>query len=321
MTKRLSQRKDLDALSTAAELANRKIDACNDHLDAAMQSTKAAKENFEILYQSHLSADAAQLAGHLVDGVPCPVCGSADHPTPASTGTDAPDKAAVDAARATLSKAESTEKSAHQALRAAQSEGEPKRAALSLLLEQLGEDAQTPIQTLEAAQQASQKALRDVTNAANAIPVTEAAIAKAQLDGQALIEETSTSQACFEAVSRALRDAQTRVDTQLDTVPKNLRTLEAAVEHRAQQNQQLMDMDAALKSAHDDLTRTHNALIQANTAHDGKVCHQDCAGSVCRGGKTLNGRILEAGSADTDAYRTAQLTESEKPVRRTNQSL
>ena len=42
--------------------------------------------------------------------------------TPASTGSDAPDKAAVDAARETLS-AESKEKTAHQALRAAQSEG------------------------------------------------------------------------------------------------------------------------------------------------------------------------------------------------------
>ena len=74
-----------------------------------------------------------------------------------------------------------------------------------------------------------------------------------------------------------------------------------------------MDMDAALKSAHDDLTRTHNALIQANTAHDGvksaiKTAQDRCAEAA----KTLNGRILEAGFADTDAYRAAQLTESEK---------
>ena len=108
-SERLKRRRSLDDLQTAVQAATRNIESRRLAAEAASASVDVAKENFESLYQAHLSAYAAQLAGHLEDGLPCPVCGSSDHPVPASTPHDAPDKTAVERARSALLSAEAEE--------------------------------------------------------------------------------------------------------------------------------------------------------------------------------------------------------------------
>ncbi|MGY2124970.1 AAA family ATPase [Nocardia gipuzkoensis] len=101
----------LQAAATAAvELAARRTDL--DHarveFDAARSAHLDAKELVLELRERRLSGMAAELAGGLVDGSPCAVCGSAEHPAPARPTDSAVSKDEEEAAVAAERAAEDT---------------------------------------------------------------------------------------------------------------------------------------------------------------------------------------------------------------------
>ncbi|WP_327093622.1 AAA family ATPase [Nocardia vinacea] len=91
----------LQASATAAvELAGRRTTL--DHARIELESVRAAhldaKERVLDLRERRLAGMAAELAGQLLDGEPCTVCGSADHPAPARAAASAVSKDVEDAA-------------------------------------------------------------------------------------------------------------------------------------------------------------------------------------------------------------------------------
>jgi exonuclease SbcC len=85
----------------------------------------------------------AALAATLVDGAPCPVCGSSDHPSPAVPEQDAPGDAELEAARHAAKLARGAEAAALAALAAAESKVGARVASEATLLEQFGAGAKT----------------------------------------------------------------------------------------------------------------------------------------------------------------------------------
>jgi exonuclease SbcC len=90
------------AAAAAVELAGRRTTL--DHARVEFESARAAhldaKERVLELRERRLAGMAAELAGQLTDGLPCTVCGSADHPAPARPAPSAVSKDAEDAAAA-----------------------------------------------------------------------------------------------------------------------------------------------------------------------------------------------------------------------------
>jgi exonuclease SbcC len=84
-----------EALETAtAGAAARRRDA-----EATDASWAAARTLLAVLEKAWQEAQAGLLARSLGDGLPCPVCGSMEHPSPAELTADAPAEDAVEAAR------------------------------------------------------------------------------------------------------------------------------------------------------------------------------------------------------------------------------
>ena len=86
-----------------------------DYRTAALGARQTGDEA-QGLYRAFLDAQAGILAADLRVGVPCPVCGSVDHPSPAPLADHAPTQEAVDAAQA---KADAARKKAETASAAA----------------------------------------------------------------------------------------------------------------------------------------------------------------------------------------------------------
>ncbi|WP_433629044.1 AAA family ATPase [Nocardia sp. CA-120079] len=88
------------AAMAAVELAGRRtsLDHARIELESARAAHLDAKERVLDLRERRLAGMAAELAGQLLDGEPCTVCGSADHPAPARAAAGAVSKDAEDAA-------------------------------------------------------------------------------------------------------------------------------------------------------------------------------------------------------------------------------
>ncbi len=104
--------KDYDALLTARNTARTHLEAWQERNSAAAAAQAA--------YQQLSAAWFGQQAGHLakeclLPGLPCPVCGSLEHPTPAALPDSAVDKAAVEAAEQARDAAQQRESAAHRA--------------------------------------------------------------------------------------------------------------------------------------------------------------------------------------------------------------
>ncbi|MGV9335499.1 AAA family ATPase [Nocardia sp. NPDC003726] len=98
------------AAAAAVELAARRtaLDHARVELDAARAAHLDAKELVLDLRERRLSGMAAELAGELVDGSPCAVCGSVRHPAPAQPTDDAVSKDEEETAAAAERAAEDT---------------------------------------------------------------------------------------------------------------------------------------------------------------------------------------------------------------------
>ncbi|WP_034270008.1 AAA family ATPase [Haloechinothrix halophila] len=129
-----TRRDDLaHALDAAQRLprAREAAQAAAQRLSDAIDVHQTARERRQQLREQRLSGMAAELAGELTDGAPCPVCGAAEHPAPAA--------AAVGVSEADEQEAEQAEQRAHAEREQAMTARHEADAAVARLAEVVGD--------------------------------------------------------------------------------------------------------------------------------------------------------------------------------------
>ena len=101
----VSLRSRCEAAAQAVRLAEELTEAADLHRQA-VDEAQQLRESWLQIQEERIRGIAAELAGALVVGGQCPVCGSADHPRPASPDAGAPDATTEKAARKQVDDAE-----------------------------------------------------------------------------------------------------------------------------------------------------------------------------------------------------------------------
>lgn len=133
-----------DLLSSLNE-HRKKLDTAQKAAVKAHEDYLRADELFRALYNRFWAGQAGIMAASLTEGVPCPVCGSLSHPTPAASATDTPAKSEVDAAEQKSRTARDNDASKAQAAATLQTEID----AIVRQLKELGADPESDLDTIE----------------------------------------------------------------------------------------------------------------------------------------------------------------------------
>jgi exonuclease SbcC len=193
-----------EAAAQAVRVAQQRLQAEAQRQAADLQ-VQQRSAILQTLRQRLISGMAAQLAGALGPGSPCPVCGSLDHPSPAEPSPEAVSEQAVQTAERDQAAASEQARQAASAL--ARTEAE-----LQVLQLQAGEAAADPAAAGQAAAAAAQ-ALRLARDQAAQLPALQATLQaqeQQQLELQSQMDQARTDQALHtSAAAGAAQQAST----------------------------------------------------------------------------------------------------------------
>lgn len=131
VTERARRVKETLEAGTRLEASQADLGPAADAVVAARDNAAAARQTADEVFAALVRNDAAFVASQLVDGEPCPVCGSREHPHPAQASAEAPDASTLGEARGVQREAEELlESCEHRYLQLRTSVSEQTRAFL-----------------------------------------------------------------------------------------------------------------------------------------------------------------------------------------------
>ncbi|MFH1090340.1 MAG: SMC family ATPase, partial [Pseudomonadota bacterium] len=189
--------------------------------DKAIKKALVELSEAETAWQS---GQAALLAGTLVDGRPCPVCGSMEHPAPAVAELEVPDATAVKEKREQVESRHNERQAAVEAEQAVKQEIKVLQAESSFLLESLGPRSETKTADLEKEAAAKGAGLSEAEQAAarlNDLVKEVERLTREQMEGQEKLK--AGEKALAEAEKARERNDAVLADREKE-MPEGLRT-------------------------------------------------------------------------------------------------
>ncbi len=220
---------DLKALDEQRKLLSKKQTA---YLQAEAESTQK-RQSYDAKNKAFLDEQAGILAGTLSDGIPCPVCGSLEHPIPAKISAAAPTEADV-------KKAKEAYESAQKATNAASAAASTQKGIVS---------------------SSEEKLLREL-----AVLLPDADLETAPLAARAKAEELSEKISSLEIEIAALESKEKRKVALDKLIPEKENALDAAQESRLSSKEQIAALSTSVELMQAQLTQLKGKLSFADKA-------------------------------------------------------
>lgn len=273
----------------------------------AVSNYMAAREKYVNLEKAWIRGHAAILAAGLTRGIPCPVCGSLEHPMPARREKGAPSEAELDTARQEMDKAEKIRDKAREDLNILTREKAALETRIQGLEEELGEKAVLNLAGLETAAQEAKLAWMQAGQAAVRVPRLFEEIQKLKANEKRVRENLEKLDLALQKAQGMLGGARALMHERESTVPKEFRdqgVLKKAQDEARQNLRQLLSsLEEVRKIAEDAAQKLAAAETGVNAARQDLVTAEQRAEHE---EQLFKSRLQSAGFSDEAEYEAAR---------------
>jgi exonuclease SbcC len=273
----------------------------------AEDSYAAAKEELSGLQERWNKGQAAILAGRLITGEPCPVCGSADHPKPAAAGAEVPSEADLKARKLALNDLEATRDKAKDEYNSAEAVRSTVLGRIQDLEKELGAHASLDPAVLAAGATEAKGLWTQASTAAEAATALDS-----ELKG--LQEQEASAGKALEGCRENYQKAHTMLEAQRAVlqereaaVPADLRDPAALQQARQEAGNRRELLRLNFESAKKAAAEASQALVRAATAEQEAMrTSQGAAQRLADEKRSFDQRLKEAGFDSLKEYEAAR---------------
>ena len=272
----------------------------------ARSQVAAAAADVAALRATWDAGQAARLAATLEEGAPCPVCGSAEHPSPAHTDATLPTEMDLQRADGELTDATRAAETARRTLGQHQATLAGADATLQALEAQLGAAAETPFDALREQATARAAQTEEALRAREALPAAENAVEDLRGAIDTAVIAVRQAEDAHRDAGIALAERREQVRSLEERVPEALRAAGALPAARDVAKARL----DALKKAHDTAQTEDGAARTAlatavEAAARAKEAAAAAEGTLADERGALDAARAHAGLADDGAFARA----------------
>ena len=308
----VQQRAKLEEVQLNLDAAEKGLRVAESRVERAAAQQQLSKRALDESQSAWDRAQAALLAHHLVDGEPCPVCGSASHPAPATADGPLPSQDHLNAVRRALEEADRTlaieraEAGEHVARVAGL------RATARQIEETLGLSIGMDLPSLRTRERQLQEALVAAEQAGIEATTGKAKLARLAQDEASLVAKLAEAERAAQSLAARMHADKATAEALQQNVPERLRSTEALAAEQAAaaaRHKLLAESFAAAQKSAQDAALAHTRATEmyrgaTDTERVAKDAHEAQRGM-------LQQRALDAGFPDGHAFKAAKLTEAQ----------
>lgn len=306
------KRKSLEALRGEFKETLESLNREHNSYKQAESVYSGAREELNLLQEAWSRGQAAILARGLHEGMPCPVCGSAEHPAPAGSEELIPSEEDIKIKRQALVDLESARDTARGIFNETVNKKTAIESKVQGLEQELGDRAKAEASALLAAEKEAREKWAGAKQAAGTVQVLAEGIEELKSKEQTVRHQLEELEYTLQKAKSTLESAQAIVQEREASIPEGLRDLKVlqAVQKGAREKRDRLF--EAYEKARKGAEEAAQALIGAETAfNEGYTALQTAAGRADKEKQAFNSRMEEAGFKNQTEYEAAKRTGEE----------
>lgn len=322
-----------DHLARQCESRRRLDRARQDHAEAARQHERSigdlqsaeqayaqARRALETLQQAWIAGQSAVLAGQLIEGEPCPVCGSTHHPQPAAASDAVPSEARIKTAQAEVENAERARDECGLRAGADRAAAEACHAKVQELQTALGETAEISLDEFDERAKRARGELDRAESATQEAAALNERVATLEKQCAEATARLQTAEASLREQAERVRQWQGVVEARAAGIPDNLRTADEVERRLDEAKKRLDDLLGALEAARTAAESAEKQLAGATESYHHARRQAEAARQVADQQQSeFLERLASQGFADVAAYRSAR--KSDRDMRQLHEQI
>lgn len=295
----------VNCLAAAKRLADEQLT-----MNSREKTLCEAKDHLKELQDLWASGQAGLMAATLVDGSPCPVCGSSHHPRPAKSAGPIPDEHQLKDQQQLVRQAELECEAGRRILGELETDYKTLLNRQQHIEQELGPASAVSLSQLTAQEQAAAQSCKEAEEADRRVKKLDRLISELEEQIKTASEVAEQAEKSWQQAELKLRTAEAVANERLLAVPAEYRDPAALANAQAKAAERQLQLKAAFEDAQTKLQAASQHKVKIQTALESVQANQNTVAQKHRNAEEDFGRrLIKAGFENVSDYRQAKKPE------------